>query len=112
VVLIRGSGSGADIHAESAPAEVEEALRFVGDELRGDLEEAAAGIDDDAGFALATASPSVLRTEGELLGDNGGTPAGPPGNLGDHERAAVGQLTQDLLAGDSADVGKNGCVCG
>jgi hypothetical protein len=30
---------GADVHPESAPAEVEEALRFVGDELRGDLED-------------------------------------------------------------------------
>jgi len=42
---------GVDIHPQSAPAEIEEALRFVGHELRGDLEEAAARVDDDAGSA-------------------------------------------------------------
>lgn len=89
---------GADIHPQGAPAEVEEALRLIGDELRGDLEETAARVDDDAGFAQ----------DGELLGDHGGAPAGPPGDLGDHERAAVGQLAQDVPAGGSADAGENG----
>jgi hypothetical protein len=30
---------GADVHPERAPAEVEETLRLLGDELRGDLED-------------------------------------------------------------------------
>jgi hypothetical protein len=60
----------ADIHPQGAPAEVEEALRFVGDELRDDLEEADARVDDDAGFAQ----------DGELLGDDGRPPAGSPGS--------------------------------
>lgn len=82
-----------DVHPESAPAEVEEALRFVGDESRGDLEKAAAGVDDDAGFAQ----------DGELLGDDGGAPASSPGDLGDHERAAIGQLAHDVPASGAAD---------
>jgi len=89
---------GADVHPESAPAEVEETLRLIGDELRGDLEEAAARVDDDAGFAQ----------DGELLGNDGGAPAGPLRDLGDHERAAVGQLAQDVPASGAADAGENG----
>lgn len=51
---------GTDIHAQCTPAEVEQTLRLIGDELRGDLEQAAAGFDEDAGFAQ----------DGELLGDH------------------------------------------
>lgn len=54
---------GAGVHPESAPVEVEDALRFIGDELRGDLEEAAARIDDDAGFAQDGELPWV-KAEG------------------------------------------------
>ena len=39
------------VHPQQAVAEIEDALSFVGEELGGDLEEAAARVDDDAGLA-------------------------------------------------------------
>ena len=47
--ILRSLSSG--VHSEQAPAEVEEAIGFVGEELGSDFEEAAARVDDDAGFA-------------------------------------------------------------
>jgi hypothetical protein len=97
--LLRSTQSSAPtIHPERAPAEVERTLRLVGDELRGDLKEAAARVDDDTGFAQ----------EGELLRDDMGVPAGSHRELGDHERAAVRQLPQDIPTSRAAEAGKNG----
>ena len=75
----------AEIHPQGAPAEVEQALRFIGQKLRRDFVEAPTRIDHDAGFAQ----------ERELFGNNVRSVARLRSQFGNHERAAIGQLAQD-----------------
>lgn len=92
------SSLSSDVHPERAPAEVEEAVGFVGEELGGDLEEAAARIDDDAGFAQNS----------ELLGDDVGVPTGVLRQLGDHERTPISELVENVPAAGAADDTEHG----
>ena len=68
------------VHAQQAPAEIDEALGFVGDEAGVELVETVAALHDD----------SCLAEHGHVFRDGTGGLAGAIGDLGDHELVAAG----------------------
>src|SRR6266516_3064565 len=86
------------VHAQEAPAKIDNALVAVGEELRFDLVKTAPGLGDDAGLAQ----------NGEMFRDQRGWETNAFGNLDDHQLVATGELAQDGPAPQVADGGKSG----
>ena len=85
------------VEPEEAPAQIDQALRWVGDELRREPVKAIAADGDDPGVA----------EDGDLLPGGVCVLADAFGNLGDHELLPGGELGQDAPA-DGRPEGREG----